>query len=1740
MINSTRLPVRTTTTWAAILLTIAAALLFAQLKSPETAQAQEPPVCYADDMKAKVYIEGPDGNEQQYDTTDDLANVSANALALQRGPEGISINYTLVFSGEYITSTEDGPCKDQAAPTKRAGFQPETPYENERVGGEGASPIPEAWVELIFNDGDGRDTTATLPPAIMPERIAVKGQEADWGGRDLRGQPHNIGETEDPEDNAGGIPLRQPVGMNVRPGNNDMKYLVANLVTYTTASYNTDNKVKKVLATTYIKLEGFPDTVITYTPVPATGDKTPLTLTEGGGITNDQGSVEGFTIDLLTTGVNPIFGDPGASGKDTTLSHTFWLESSCTGTSEIGRVELPTEGDVIWKLDQVATQASFGGTLSRLTAFDDSLWERTEELCLHGGIKAVKGEDIDIQYSTMTTNPLTLEDNEPDPSLTLELGPDLDELAEGKYTVEARSQADTDHQIRYRAALRWDDDSSTVPEYPVIFTMSVLDGTAVLGTHYGGEHVAGEETISWTVLSDANWNGQVDEGLSFSGKFDLTALGITGQGPSHELEIQAAIAGSGADPVRQTIAMVNSAPTFPSEETGMREISEIPGAGTVENTARNVGDPVDASDNDTLTYTLGGDDAASFEIVESSGQLTTKIGTSYDYEAKASYELTVTAGDGTTTTEQTVTVNLTDVNDAPVFTDGDSTMRSVPENSGASVNVGNPVSATDQDRDADGNQDTLTYTLGGTDASSFEIDEGTGQLTTKSGVNYDYENNPSYSVTVGVGDGTDNESIAVTVNLTDANDAPVFTEGESAVRSVPENSGASVNVGAAVSATDQDRNPADTLAYTLGGTDAGSFEIVESSGQLTTKQGVSYDLETKASYSVTVTATDPDSAADSIAVTINLTDVNDAPVFTEGDSTTRSLAENTAAGENVGLPLTATDQDNDTLAYTLSGTDADSFEIDGGTGQLTTKQGVSYDLETKASYSVTVTATDPDRAADSIAVTVNLTDVNDAPVFTEGESAVRSLAENTAAGENVGLPVAATDQDRDADGNQDTLTYTLSGTDADSFEIDGGTGQLTTKQGVSYDLEAKASYSVTVTATDPDSAADAIAVTVNLTDVNDAPVFTEGESATRSVPENSGASVNVGNPVAATDQDNDALTYTLSGTDAASFEIDGATGQLQTKEGVAYDLETKASYSVTVTVTDPDSAADAIAVTVNLTDVNDAPVFAEGESATRSLAENSGANVDVGNPLSATDQDNDALTYTLSGTDAASFEIDGATGQLQTKEGVSYDLEAKASYSVTVTATDPDNAADSIAVTVNLTDANDAPVFTEGDSTTRSLAENTAAGENVGLPISATDQDNDTLAYTLSGTDADSFEIVESSGQLTTKSGVSYDLEAKASYSVTVTATDPDNAADSIAVTVNLTDVNDAPVFTEGESATRSVPENSGANVNVGAAVSATDQDGDTLAYTLSGTDAGSFEIDGGTGQLTTVAGVTYDYEAKQTYSLTVEASDPEGASASISVTVNLTDANDPPVFDEGTGATRSLAENTAAGENIGAPLTARDQDGDTLTYTLSGADAGSFDLNAATGQLTIRESVTYDYEAKQTYSLSVTSEDPEGARAFIDVTVNLVESQEAAVNNAPFFDAGPSAAFSLAENSAAGTSVGLPLTATDQDGDTLTYSLSGTDAGSFEIDAASGQLLTREGRELRLRGQADLFPSGNSGGPGGQQRLHRRDSQPDRRGGSGAQQRSGLRRRGQHGTHPSREHGGGDGHRLAHHRYRP
>ena len=109
---------------------------------------------------------------------------------------------------------------------------------------------------------------------------------------------------------------------------------------------------------------------------------------------------------------------------------------------------------------------------------------------------------------------------------------------------------------------------------------------------------------------------------------------------------------------------------------------------------------------------------------------------------------------------------------------------------------------------------------------------------------------------------------------------------------------------------------------------------------------------------------------------------NRAPTFDEGESASRSVAENTPPGTAIGKPVTATDRDRDRLTYSITGGDAARFSIDGSTGQISVGQGTALDFESKSSYAFTARVSDPGNRRDTIAVSITVTNVDEPGVVT--------------------------------------------------------------------------------------------------------------------------------------------------------------------------------------------------------------------------------------------------------------------------------------------------------------------------------------------------------------------------------------------------------------------------------------------------------------------------------------------------------------------------------------------------------------------------------------------------------------------------------------------------------------------------------------------------------------------------------------------------------------------------------------
>ena len=754
------------------------------------------------------------------------------------------------------------------------------------------------------------------------------------------------------------------------------------------------------------------------------------------------------------------------------------------------------------------------------------------------------------------------------------------------------------------------------------------------------------------------------------------------------------------------------------------------------------------------------------------GQLKTKA--ALNFEARNSYGVVVTATDPSGAADSIqVTVNVTDVND-PVHITGISSVR-YSENGTAPV-----ASFTAFDE----GEHTIRWSVSGRDEDLFTIDDGVLDFREPP----DYEAPQSgadgallsvrnvYRVTVEAGGGTRN----VTVRVTDVDEA-----GTASIdRPQPQ-----VDRPLSASLSDEDEGVEDERWQWARSEDGRTWTDIEeatSPGRRPAPADVGMYLRATVTYSDKFGA-----GKTASAVSANLVEAttlfNTAPSFAEQDddestsyiAVARSVAENTAVDMPIGEPVSASDADEDILFYELLDTpdleddDGDArFTIDSLSGQIRVGKDPGADPgetededstaltdapalpddedadeENNGEYVLRVRVSDPSTASATVNVIVRVTEVNEAPAFDDDAPTLLSVVENAdppviTVGHS-GPPIdadtyAVTDQDGSVtgpDGYDDTTyTYSVSGADRDALAFDSGI--LTFRTGHEPDFEDQSSYSITVVAHSGEGSrrlSGALDVTIEVVDGEDAGAVVLSQRQ----PE-------VGIAVHATASDDDGGVTIKRWMWELSDEV--VVNDRGAPSGECRD--------------DPDTPGiDAVGGWNRIAGAS-AAVYAPKPS-------------DVGRCLRAT------AIYV----DNVGRAEEQATGVLEVPVGRHR-------------SSDTGQASDSGFV-------NAAPVFpdqdflTEGDqsdTTSREAPENTKAGRNIGAPVSAQDEDDDLLVYTLSGADAASFGIGRNNGQLKTKAPLNY--EARNSYTVVVTATDPFGAADSIVVTINVTDEDDPAEIT--------------------------------------------------------------------------------------------------------------------------------------------------------------------------------------------------------------------------------------------------------------------------------------------------------------------------------------------------------
>ena len=663
-------------------------------------------------------------------------------------------------------------------------------------------------------------------------------------------------------------------------------------------------------------------------------------------------------------------------------------------------------------------------------------------------------------------------------------------------------------------------------------------------------------------------------------------------------------------------------------------------------------------------------------------------------------------------------------------------------------------------------------------------------------------------------------------------------------------------------------------------------------------------------------------ATGNVAITIN--PVNDAPTF-DDLAASFSIEENTTSVTTVAV----TDVEEDAIGFSLSGDDKDLFSIS-GTGAIAFVS--NPDFETPADtgqnniYNLNVEASD---GTDSVsqAISIEVSDIEN-----EGNPIITGLASAISVDENQQLVTDFTV----ADPQNDAITYSLSGVDQALFTLTfNGSAASLSMNAVDYenpsDSDSNNIYAVSVNFSD-DLNTTTQAIELSINNLNDnTPAFDADFATSVSINENQ-TSVTT---IQANDADGDDLTFTLSGGDSSAFTV-SSSGVISMTS--VPDFETKSSYSFNCSISDGTNEA-AAAMNISILNVNEAPVFTSYTPGVQAQIE-ANENVTALTTIGASDEDGDALSFSVSGADASAFNISNA-GVLDLSSILDYenpsDANADNVYAFTVTVSDSAlTAAVNFSLTIQNTNDN-APIIADLPANT-----DVSNGQTSVVTITVTDADNDTPTLSLTGNDASALSIT-SEGVIAFNSSPNFasptDANADNIYEFTVNAEDTVYTSTESA-TVTVLETNDPPTFTGLESS-YSVEENTIEVVSV----SASDPDGSPITFSVTGEDADDFTIS--TSGVLAFA-VTSNYEiptdanTNNTYEINVVISDGSNEVAQ-AVSITVTDIPEAPEF-VGLPEVFLIEEN----DNTVTTIEVVDPEGDDFgSITMTGPDAAEFLLGS-------------------------------------------------------------------------------------------------------------------------------------------------------------------------------------------------
>ncbi|MDO6718224.1 Ig-like domain-containing protein [Psychrosphaera sp. 1_MG-2023] len=667
----------------------------------------------------------------------------------------------------------------------------------------------------------------------------------------------------------------------------------------------------------------------------------------------------------------------------------------------------------------------------------------------------------------------------------------------------------------------------------------------------------------------------------------------------------------------------------------------------------------------------------------------------------------------------------------------------------------------------------------------------------------------------------------------------------------------------------------------------------------------------------------------------------------------------------------------------------------------------------------------------NLPVRVNLS--NQAPLFISSEQV--TLSENATINS---LVIAVLIEDEDVENS----TFTLSD-DSNTFAIDQNSGQVTLVAPVNF--EQISSYQISVIAEDPLGVTASQNITVSIIDVPEAPMITSNSALT--IDEHLAAGTLIYSPIVFDGDNETEFTFTLAnGGDA--FSIDPNTGAITIDNQASVDFETSPTFNTVITVTDSTSLSNDFAFTISLLDVNEAPSISSHTLLIESLVESfSEPQATAFITIEATEHDlSDTLTWTLTG--SSNFAIDAQTGEISIIANAVFDFETTPLYTLSVTATDQAGLSDSYDIQVSVANANEPPMITSDSAV--SINENISSGTLIYTPF-VTDGDNETEFTFALANGGDAFSIDPNTGAITIDNQASVDFETTPTFNTVITVTDSSSLSNDFAFTISLLDVNEAPSISSHTLLIESLVESfSEPQATAFITIEATEHDlSDTLTWTLTG--SSNFAIDAQTGEISIIANAVFDFETTPLYTLSVTATDQAGLSDSYDIQVSVTNENEPPMITS--DSTVSINENISSGTLIYTPVVTDGDNETEFTFALAnGGDAFSIDPN--TGAITIDNQASVDFETSPSFDTVITVSDASNLSTDFDLAITLVN-----VNEAPEITSHTMLIDPLLESFSPESATSfITFDALDVDApDTLTWTLTGS--SQFSIDALTGEI---------------------------------------------------------------------------------